>query len=179
MTAANSSTPDKPSTPGKRRWFGFALAASLAVNVLLLGFVIGQAMHPGGRPFGPYMTMREASKALSPEGRDIVKGVLDTHSAEFRAKVKALKAEKRNLITLLTAKEFDELAVTESLAHIRDLNFALQTDIHATIIEIARALPAEERQKFNLKWDQGTKNIKRNSTWSSTHSRDKDASHPH
>lgn len=135
----------------RRRWLGIGLAVSLGLNLLLIGFVVARAVYPVPRMLGPHMTLYHAAEELSPESRDIVRRVMKARSDDFHAHVRGLKQERRRLNELMMTERLDEAAVAQSLREIRRHNAAIQEEIHAATLEIARQLSADERKRLNLR----------------------------
>ena len=112
-----------PETPTPRRVTGIQmiLFVSLALNLLVLGLVIGAASHMWRGPdrladramrddgFSPYVA------ALSPEDRRaFVRDVLG-RTGDFRQNRAEMRKEIDDLLVLLRAPEFDSTAFSDSL----------------------------------------------------------------
>lgn len=134
------------------QWMKIALILSVALNLLLVSFVAGRVLFPEPRLVGPHVALHHATEELSPEAQEIVRQTMRAHRQELRAHVRALRGEKAALQELLGAEPLDEAAIAAVLREIRRHNGAIQEEIHAATLEIARQLPPEERQHLNLRW---------------------------
>lgn len=137
---------------GRARRMKILLILSLALNLLLISFVAGRALFPEPRLVGPHVALHHATEELSPEAQEIVRKTMKAHGKDLRAHVRELRREKARLQELLAAEPLDETAIAGVLDEIRHHNGAIQEEIHKATLEIARQLPAEERQHLNLRW---------------------------
>lgn len=127
------------------------LVASLAVNLLFVGFLIGR----GARSFGPPPPPRgEAANPLHP--RALMEALEPRERrAAFRAlrrtgtRLLPLSGEARDsrlaLAAVLRAEPFDPEAARAALARVRDADNALHEAGQAAVVELLGRLSAQER----------------------------------
>lgn len=112
--------PRPPAAP-RRRWVGYALAASLAVNLAVLGLVAGLVLKgPPDRP-GPEMGLWRYGAALPPPYReDLMRALRDGRKA-WQADRTRLGGQRAALAAALTATPYDPGRVAAILASERDM----------------------------------------------------------
>ncbi|HEY8351963.1 MAG TPA: periplasmic heavy metal sensor [Sphingomonadales bacterium] len=128
------------------------LVLSLALNLLLLGFLAARALFPEPRLVGPHVALHHAMEELSPEAQEVVRNTMRAHGKNLRAHMRELRQAKAELQDLLGTDPLDEAAVADVLRQIRRHNGAIQEEIHEATLEIARELPVDERRHLNLRW---------------------------
>jgi len=114
-----------PPPPPRRRWMVWALTASLAVNLVVIGLVAGAALslRSGSEERRSYSSLR--ALGLSPYTRAMAKE--DWHALRARARAEApregptgersaLRAEVRRTIAALRAEPFEPETLAASLA---------------------------------------------------------------
>lgn len=116
-----------PSAPERRRrWLGYALAASLAVNLAVLGLIAGLALKgPPDHPRGPEMGLWRYGAALPAPYRDDLMRALRDNRRTWGAERQRLSGQRAALAAALTAEPYDKARVTAILASERALLDAL------------------------------------------------------
>lgn len=110
-------------TPGNTKAIKIGLAASLAINLLIVGAVGGAYLSGGSRDdrvIGQGHTEGGAgafgvfSKAMSPDDRRAVRQALRARQDEFRAGRRAARQEVATVIRSLQEKPFDAASLTSA-----------------------------------------------------------------
>jgi uncharacterized membrane protein len=132
-----------------RRGLRWLLIASLGLNLLVVGVVVGHVVSgpPGGRPsveiaLGPF------ARALSPDDRRaILRGLMDrADTGEMRRADRA--ADLGRLAAALRAEPFDRDAVAALMAEQRDKVRGLETAVEEAVLDRLATMTAEERAGF-------------------------------
>ncbi|MGB1007828.1 MAG: periplasmic heavy metal sensor [Thalassobaculaceae bacterium] len=142
--------------PRRRRWLLGGLVASLAVNMFLIGWMVGAA--PRGGPFGIWSsgagptaaTPRWLRDGLGSEGMDRFAVNWRRHRAEMKPLVAEIKPLQGELRAALGAEPFDRARYTAALAALRAHHGALQAQVHAVMADtVADLSPDQRRQLMN------------------------------
>ena len=134
----------------KSKWLIGGLAASVVLNLALIGFLIGTAFGPppwARRGFDPTDGLARLMFFLGEERRRAVLGDGRTRR-EVGASLKDMRRAQRAVGEALTAEPFDRAALAAALAQFRDHFGARQTLSHAALVEIAERMTPEERRRF-------------------------------
>lgn len=137
-----------------RRW-KIILALSLGFNLLVLGVVVGGAVHHRLRDKGD-VDMRAFERAsatpighfirrLPDDHRAKVKQQLATHKATIEAHLGRLRDARRRAITLAATPEFDAIALQAQMRIIEAETSALQAIAHQIMVQALTDLPTDER----------------------------------
>lgn len=133
----------------KFKWLIGGLAASLTLNLALIGFLIGTAFGPpswGRRGFDPTDGLARLVLFLGEERR---RKLLDGRTRrEIGASLQEMRRAQRALGKALTAEPFDREAVAAALAQFREQLAANQALSHAAFADMAAQLTPEERRRF-------------------------------
>lgn len=141
---------------GKMRWpwLKIALGVSLAVNLLIIGFLVGavtrhmgdggpSARSPGLGAFGaPYMLAltkddrRDVLRALRKDSRDVIP------DRDARRKMFA------DVVELLRAQPFDPAALETAVAQQADVTVRVQKRAQAAWFEVVSGMSDAERQDY-------------------------------
>lgn len=120
--------------------------ASLVLNVLLVGVLLGQLPRDVG--FGRQQRLEQALKDLP-----------EPTQTRFREKFKQMRASgdplrdqirlaREETLNILTADPFDEAAYDRHVSQIDDLQLQMFKKMGQVVKEIAKELPPEERRMF-------------------------------
>ncbi|MEX1147214.1 MAG: periplasmic heavy metal sensor [Sphingomonadales bacterium] len=132
------------------RWIGGLLAASLALNLFVGGYVIGRMLEGpesfrGGKPKFHHMV-----RDLSPDGKAVVKDVMKERRPAIRENIAEMHRLRDQLRDHLLAPEVDMAEFDDTLASLRANSLVIQDEIHAVMIDLARRLPPEERARLRF-----------------------------
>ena len=148
-------------TPSKR--LSIALAASIALNLFGAGFLVSRLLHhrhasmlapmlapndeqDRGNPFmGPRGLLGSgAEPRLLPHVREVMRA----HGEGLRQDRAARRERRRAVEDALRAEPFDGAALSQALGSLRQSTLAAQERMHTALVELAKKLPAEDRQKL-------------------------------
>ena len=137
----------------KTRWLVVALVVSVAVNLALVGFLIGfsgkpPAWRPGG--FDATAGLGRLIRFLPEERRSEVLGPIgkDSLGREARGSFRTMRRAQHGIAEALAAEPFDPDKVDAALAAFRDQFDLSQQRSHAAFVTIMERLTPEERQRF-------------------------------
>lgn len=114
-------------TPLTKRLFVF-LALSVALNLVLVGFLIGRRVHPEARR-GP------------PPG-------LEARREELGAGRSAIRGASKEVTAALVAEPFDLPRLEHALTELRRVTSGGQEAAHRALVELASRSSAEERKRL-------------------------------
>ena len=137
-------------TPPTGRWQRRLLVASLALNLLIVGAIIGLLVS-GGPKGGPQrfdLTSGPVTRAMEPERRDRIRDAL-RDSEVFRPSNRAdMRADMAAILSTLRAASFDEDAFRSALTRQRARLQAGQEAVLAAVSAEISDMSAEERAAF-------------------------------
>ncbi|MEM6618101.1 MAG: periplasmic heavy metal sensor [Pseudomonadota bacterium] len=147
---------DQP-TPKRRRfpWGRVVLLVSLALNFLVIGVVVGvlAGILPDRGPRGGARHLDRVSMGLGPYIQALPAGAQETVKAAGggfdrdarRARISALRNQRRTVVRLLRASPFDPEALRAALADQRSRAFATTPAVQEAFVVAFTALTSEER----------------------------------
>lgn len=140
-------------TPRRRNWTGWLLLASLVVNGLLGGYLVGQVVAPdwgmrhsrmGGERGVPF-----SLSGLPTPLRDAMRAKLREHRDDARAQFESLRAARRELRDAIAAEPFDAKRLEAAFASLRNAQNVLQQDLHAIAVEVLGEMTPEDRKRLS------------------------------
>jgi uncharacterized membrane protein len=143
---------------GLTKRLSIALAVSVALNLFAAGFLVSRALHRGHGPrmpppaqdfvdVSPFMGPRGLlGSGAGPHAEPRVREVMRAHGKELREGRGELRERRRAVEDALRAEPFDAAALTTALAALRASTNAAQERMHATMVDLAKTLSAEERR---------------------------------
>jgi uncharacterized membrane protein len=147
-----SDTPQTPppETPKPRRGgrgIRIALAISLAINLLVAGLVGGAILGRTGEdaPAIRALGLAPFALALPREGRDEVRGRIETDMPRLRAERGRIGDSLREVRRALLADPFDREAAAAALARSREAATALQGIGHSALLDTLEEMTVEDR----------------------------------
>ena len=135
----------------KSRILSIALVISLAVNVIIGGFLAAQWIDHGWgkkRPGGYFFDRRAAAETLGKEQKEKLEKIWEEQRDVMRPYFRKFGDARRKLAELLTAETLDLTAINAAYADIAAAQAEIQNLLQASLLEIAKSLPAEERAAF-------------------------------
>ena len=140
--------------PRRRRWLLGGLVASLAVNMFLIGWMVGAAPRDG--PFAIWSWGAGSTAAtpgwlragLGSEGMDRFAVNWRRHRAEMKPLVAEIKSLRGELRAALGAEPFDRARYTAALATLRAHHDALQARIHEVMVDTVADLSPDQRRQL-------------------------------
>lgn len=156
---------EQSSTPRASRWKTWALVASLAVNLLIVGLVVGAGLR-GGPDRGHYKPsegadFRSITQALPEKARgDLRKSVLG-RDGTMRERRQRSADLRRDLILVLEAETFNPGALETLFTEQRTVLGDLAKDGHTLLLETISQMTPEERATFAENLRKGHKKKRR------------------
>lgn len=132
-----------------RRWLVVGLTASVVVNLLLIGFLIGRV---SGMPRAhSFQANTQASIAwmmrnLPEERREVLRPDAREHFRRIRPELRALREAQRRLFSVLTAEELDLENLDAVIGELRTRSDSIQRGNLELLGELAGKLTLEERR---------------------------------
>jgi uncharacterized membrane protein len=153
---SQSSDPVDQPVSRLRKWLVPLLVASLSLNLLVAGMVIGGAWmrhhrQPGfagrmaGGPAGP---ISRFIRQLPAERRATLQSFLDRHRQAIETAWPSVTSARRDLAAVLTATPFDRTKLDAALKKLNDADYALRTGAAANTGEMVEKLTDGERKEL-------------------------------
>ena len=135
------------SAPKAKPWAWIAIV-SVAINLFLAGMLVTQFVRrPPRGEMGP-ISMRGLAAAVDPSARPVVERVRDEHRDRIVAKMREAGMARRNAMDALTAEDFDEAKARAAFDAFQQKSDEAQKEMHGSLIELAKALPPDQRAKM-------------------------------
>lgn len=145
-------------TPRPRRWIKWALVASLAVNVLIIGFAVGKAYQFHHRAWRDHSAIAHVAR----QGREFVRDLPRERRRELWQFIKSQKgeftaynADADKAVTAfaeaLNASDYDPAKVEQALEALQGEAETLLTRGRSVMMEVVGKLSAEERAELAQK----------------------------
>jgi uncharacterized membrane protein len=134
----------------RNKWLIGGLAASLIVNLLLVGFVIGR-MTPGiAMPMRPDPTMgiHRMIDFLPEARRDEIKGMLRSDGRSIRPQLRELRQVHRRIREAVAADPFVRADLEKALADLRERLGSTQVSAHESFVDVVSQLTPQERARL-------------------------------
>ena len=134
------------------RWLAIAFGLSFAVNIFVIGMMIGKDM--GKRPHRPKgpssveFNLRNTTRFLPPEARQQVREMVTEERKRLRTNYADRRAVNSRINELLVAETVDLVALEAALDARASHSKALAAPLRRVFLEIIPALSQEERQDF-------------------------------
>lgn len=139
--------------PSRWKWTHWLLLASLVLNGLLGGYLIGRLAGPphwrmphppmAGEPSSPFTL-----GALPTPLRDAMRAKLRENRGEARKMFEGLRTARGELREAIGAEPFDPARLAAAFAGLRAAQGALQQDLHAIAVEVVTQMTPEERKRI-------------------------------
>ncbi|HUN51932.1 MAG TPA: periplasmic heavy metal sensor [Candidatus Sulfotelmatobacter sp.] len=143
-TGATGAAPQR-----NRRGARILLVASLAVNLLLIGFLVGHMLHPPWHERGGPLTIEHITGALPPEVRDAVRASLRDRRPQIAERMAAVRQARADVRAAIEAEPFDAQRLQTAFATLRDRSQAVQEDVAAAVVEAISKLPPDARRELS------------------------------
>lgn len=127
-----------------------ALIVSLCVNLLLAGMMLGGRWHDGPRhhrTFGSSMMM-----SVPEEARPMMKEVFESHRAEFKTHLEAIRVARMKVADVLKADSIDQAQLDQALAELSQKSQTMRQFGLQVMVEIAHKLPPDLRRQMADRW---------------------------
>ncbi|MEM7077273.1 MAG: periplasmic heavy metal sensor [Pseudomonadota bacterium] len=133
----------------KSRWLVILLIASIAANLALAGFIVGQ------RSVGP-LAGRDATPAfprwartLPDERRAALRPIVRDYFRSIRPRSSGLREHQQRVRSLIAADPYDAEALRGALTDMRGQQDTTNTAVHLSFVEFVSALTPAERQRLS------------------------------
>jgi uncharacterized membrane protein len=141
-----------------RSW-KIVLAASLVLNVFLVGAIVGGAYQwfaargATAPVLAQQRALRFAAETLSADRQKAFVGGLKDARRDGRQYAREGREGRREVLRLLAAPQFDRAALDAALARTREADSRLRAQMEGSVADFAATLSPEERVRFadNLK----------------------------
>ncbi len=127
--------------PSSRRWLKIGLAASLTVNLLLIGFIAGHRFHRPSMEGRAMWVIHRVTGRLPPPADRAVRAELRQHWPAIRADVLALRQAKAEARAAVHRTPFDGKAVAAAFDAVSARIQTIQKDLHAIVVAAMEKLP--------------------------------------
>lgn len=130
------------------KWLVLALLLSVALNLLLAGFVIGRLSGPGPVPaaLDPSVGMFRMLHRLPEPRREALEPRVREHFRALRDELRRMRAAQRSINESLAAEPFPAEDLAAALAQFRAALLASQEQNHALLVDVAADMNAAERR---------------------------------
>ena len=118
------------------------LIASLAVNLLLAGLIIGHMVRSDG---GRELPLAWAFKEVSPEIREKVRPIIRPQIGEILAERRAVRRQERELRRLLKSETLTREELKTALSDMRIVTNQFNEKLHGIGVDVLMSLDAAER----------------------------------
>ena len=136
----------------KTRVLVIALVVSAALNLGLIGFLVGagslgpRLWAPPG--FSPVLNVERQMRFLPEERRQELAATVPSERRRVRAVLRDMRQAQGEIWEAVRAEPFERAALAAALERFRERFEAHQELAHATFVDIAAQLTAEERLRF-------------------------------
>lgn len=118
------------------------LIASLAVNLLLAGLIIGHMLRSDG---GRELPLAWAFKEVSPEIREKVRPIIRPQVGEILSERRAVRRQERELRRLLKSETLTREELENALSDMRAATNQFNEKLHGIGVDVLMSLDAAER----------------------------------
>ncbi len=138
--------------PPRRRlgWVGWLLTASLVLNMLFVGLLLGQNWQRWWRGSLPpsERVVEHVLRNFPPAARDQMRDSLEARLPELQVAVGNLRQARTEMHQIMDTDPLDSTRLTAALADVRERLQVLQTIIGDAMVETASKLPPDARHKL-------------------------------
>ena len=132
---------------GRRRLLIIVLVCSLAINLLLVGGIIGRlAFRPPGPPIMDHLGW--VVRNLDPATRQSLRPGLIAHAKKVRPLRREIRAAQRQFLNVLLQRKLDTQKLDAALGELRTASDAYQQSMHDEMVVILKKMSYEERKRF-------------------------------
>jgi uncharacterized membrane protein len=123
-----------------------AFVASITLNVLFIGVLLGQLPQRFDRRFSPRDRLEAAVKELPEPARSRVGSRMEQMHKEIDPIRDQMEKTRNEIIAVFVAEPFDEVAYDRAVSKIDELRLQMGKRLATNVKEIAKELPAEQRK---------------------------------
>jgi len=152
-------TPDQKPNTGLRPWLRVVFGLSLALNLLVVGVVVGSALKWGGKEHGPGARMEQMggplTRALSHRDRREIGHEMRQEFGKARGAQAERRAALEAMVADLRAERFDREAIAGHFARQRAVLNERMAFGQGLMLERIEQMSAEDRAAFADRLEQG------------------------
>lgn len=131
------------------RWPRILLVASLSLNLILVGLILGAARYnPPPRLAGPPGEFRLLERAMPEDARKALRAEMRRNGAHFKARGEALQVIRRDMIAALRRDPFDEAEMQRVFTAQRTFWKDLGQDAQALMLRQISEMSPEARAQL-------------------------------
>ena len=129
----------------RSKWATVALVLSLLLNLLLVGFLLGQRTHQhlGGDPTRGFPRW---AHTLPEPRQETLRPLIRDHMRMLRPSLRDMRRQHATLAAAIGAEPFDAERLKEALASMRGANQQVQKASHAAFVAFVAELTPDERR---------------------------------
>lgn len=135
----------------RQKLLSAALILSVAVNILIGGFVIAQWIDhgPGKRHGGKFHFDRHAAVSVLDESqREELEEFWKERRQNIRPYFKEFRDYRQNLAKLFSAEELDLVAINQTYSDMIAKQLQIESYMQAAMLELVKKLPGDKRAAF-------------------------------
>ncbi len=121
------------------------LAASVLLNVLLIGVLIGSFSHMLAGTFQKRSHMEEVIGKLPEDKQELVTSTMNELRSELRVTKKKVSAKRKEIMEVLTASEFDAALFDQKVSELHNLMGQLASEVAEAAKKIVSNLDQQDR----------------------------------
>ncbi len=135
----------------RQKFLSAALILSVAVNILIGGFVATQWIDRGpdkrhGDRF--HFDRRAATAVLDDKQREALKDLWKERRSNIRPYFKEFREYRNRLAELFSAEELDLVAINQTYADMIAKQLQIESYMQASMLDLAKSLPDDKRAAF-------------------------------
>ena len=129
------------------KWLIGLLVVSVAVNLALVGFLVGRMSSGFGPPIGMEMTIGipRLLRELPDDRRQEILSASSFDRRQLRPALRAVRTAQQDIDKALVVEPFDPTDLEQALERFRETLDETQLQSHRSMIEVVSKLTAEER----------------------------------
>jgi len=134
----------------RNKWLVGGLVASIVVNLLLIGFIVGRIAIgplPGMSP-DPTVGYGRMLRFLPDDRRAVVMPTVREHLKDVMSNLRTLRTEQQAVLDALKADPYDKDKLASALAALRGTLTTMQESSHRSLVEVAATLTPDERKRL-------------------------------
>lgn len=133
---------------GRSRLLNITLVCSLAINLLLVGGIIGRIAFgpPHHRPMPNHLGWMV--RTLDKDTRKALRPDLEAHARQVAPLRREMRAARQDFENLLTQPQLDRQRLENALSRLRKASDAYQQSMHEEMVVILEKMTPEERHRF-------------------------------
>jgi uncharacterized membrane protein len=120
--------------------------SSLVLNILLIGFIMGNVSHRLFREYSYRKKPAELAVKLSPEKEKIFSDTMEKVRMENRSIRKQIREARERILTILTATQFDAASYESEVEKLHKLRGLMIQQSSKATEELAKQFNQEERR---------------------------------